>query len=182
MKKTVHKVFWLWQYEKEEEWLNEMAAEGFALCGVGFCRYDFEEAQPGEWEVCLQYLEQGDPERERYLRFVEETGAEYVGHMLKWVYFRKKRTEDGERFTLFSDRSSRILYLTSLIRFTTIVGGANLLVGLSNVRLYFTSADRTGLSLLGLVNIALGVFCLLAGTVRLVKRRKKLREEENLYE
>ena len=39
MKHVVYKVFFLWDFEKEEKWLNEMAAKGLMLTDVGFCRY-----------------------------------------------------------------------------------------------------------------------------------------------
>ena len=31
MRQVVHKLFFIWDYEKEEAWLNEMAAKGLAL-------------------------------------------------------------------------------------------------------------------------------------------------------
>ena len=34
MRKTIRKWFWTWDFEKEEKWLNEMAAQGLALVGV----------------------------------------------------------------------------------------------------------------------------------------------------
>ena len=33
---TVRKWFWVWDFEKEEDWLNEMAMNGWALASVGF--------------------------------------------------------------------------------------------------------------------------------------------------
>ena len=43
MRKTIRKWFWVWDFDKEERWLNEMAAQGLALVDVGFARYAFEE-------------------------------------------------------------------------------------------------------------------------------------------
>lgn len=40
--KTLHRNFWVWEFEKEERWLNEMAQEGWALQNAGFCTYTFE--------------------------------------------------------------------------------------------------------------------------------------------
>lgn len=37
--KTLHRNFWVWEFEKEERWLNEMAQEGWALQNAGFCTY-----------------------------------------------------------------------------------------------------------------------------------------------
>ena len=58
MTATFYKLFWVWEYDKEEKWLNEMAAQGWALSGVGFCRYTFDKVQPGEYTVRLQLLNQ----------------------------------------------------------------------------------------------------------------------------
>ena len=47
MRKTIRKWFWAWDFEKEEKWLNEMAAKGLALVGVGFCKYEFDAEMNG---------------------------------------------------------------------------------------------------------------------------------------
>ena len=44
--KTLHRNFWVWEFEKEERWLNEMAQEGWALQNAGFCTYTFEKRNP----------------------------------------------------------------------------------------------------------------------------------------
>lgn len=106
MRKTVRKWFWAWNYEKEEKWLNEMAAKGCGLVSVGFCKYEFEECEPGEYRYRIELLENNPdhPESESYVHFVEDTGAEQVGNFMRWVYFRNK-TSEGE-FELFSDNTS----------------------------------------------------------------------------
>ena len=38
-RKTIKKWFWVWDFEKEEDWLNEMAINGWVLESVGFCTY-----------------------------------------------------------------------------------------------------------------------------------------------
>ena len=45
--KTLHRNFWVWEFEKEERWLNEMAQEGWALQNAGFCTYTFEAQSVG---------------------------------------------------------------------------------------------------------------------------------------
>jgi hypothetical protein len=44
-------------FEKEEMWLNEMAAKGLALVAVGFGAYTFEESLPGEIHIRLELLD-----------------------------------------------------------------------------------------------------------------------------
>ena len=125
-RRTVRKWFWVWEFDKEEDWLNEMAMNGWVLDRVGFCSYDFVKCEPGEYTV----REEMHAFDETYVSFMEETGAEYIGRVFAWSYFRKK-TADGP-FDLFSDIDSRIGHLDKICKVLTIVGGANLAIGLMN--------------------------------------------------
>ena len=125
-KKTISKWFWVWQFEKEEEWLNEMAGNGWVLDGVDFATYHFVRCEPGEYTVRTEMR----PYDESYVKFMGETGAEFVGRMMLWIYFRKK-TEDGV-FDLYSDIDSRITHLDRIGKMLTGVGAANLLLGVAN--------------------------------------------------
>ena len=69
--KVIHKCFWVWQFEKEERWLNTMAQSGWVLTKVGFCTYHFAPCQPGEYTVRLEMHAQ---DRD-YLSFMEDIGA-----------------------------------------------------------------------------------------------------------
>ncbi len=126
--KKVIKWFWVWDYEKEELWLNAMAQEGWALQRVGFATYYFERTEPGEYIVRLECRKKD----EGYVSFVTDMGAEYVGRIAMWVYFRRK-AELGE-FELNGDLDSRIEQLTTIGRMLLLVGIGNLLIGLSNLR------------------------------------------------
>ena len=125
-RRTIRKWFWVWDFEKEEEWLNEMAMSGWVLEGVDWCTYHFVRSEPGEYSVRLEM----HPYDEAYLSFMKETGAEYVGRMMMWIYFRKK-TADGP-FDLFSDIDSRISHLDKIGKMLAAIGGANLLIGIVN--------------------------------------------------
>lgn len=125
-KKTIHKWFWVWDFEKEETWLNEMAETGWVLDELGFCKYTFVKCEPGEYTVRLE-MREFDQE---YLNFMEETGAEYVGRVVKFIYFRKK-CECG-KFDIFSDIDSRIQHLNRIGNMLLLIGIANLLIGIAN--------------------------------------------------
>lgn len=45
-RKTIHRVFWEWDFEKEERWLNEMAMNGWALEKAYFATYIFAPCEP----------------------------------------------------------------------------------------------------------------------------------------
>ena len=125
-RKIIKKWIWIWDFDKEEQWLNSMAQQGWVLDKVGFCRYEFIRYEPGEYAVRLEMREHD----EAYLGFMADTGAEYVGRVVKWIYFRKK-TEDGP-FDIFSDVESRIAHLDRICQTLKIVGIANLVIGLAN--------------------------------------------------
>ncbi len=179
MRSMIHKVFLVWNFDKEEKWLNEMAAKGLCLVSVGFCKYEFEDCEPGEYKVCLQLLENNPnaPESQKYIEFLESTGAEHIGSVMRWVYFRKKTTY-GE-FELFSDNASRIKYLSTIINFIAVITIANLLIGISNV--FLAGIAVSPINYLGVINIALGIWGT-TGNIRLLKKRKRMKQESQLFE
>ena len=125
-RKIVKKWIWVWDFDKEERWLNTMAQQGWVLDKVGFCRYEFIPCEPGEYTVRLEMREHD----EAYLSFMADTGAEYLGRVVKWIYFRK-RNENGS-FDIFSDVDSRIAHLNRMCQTMKILGIANLVIGLAN--------------------------------------------------
>lgn len=149
-RKIVRKWIWVWEFDKEERWLNTMAQQGWVLDKLGFCRYEFVRCEPGEYTVRLEMREHD----EAYLSFMADTGAEYVGRMVKWIYFRKK-TELGP-FDIFSDAQSRIRHLDRIIWMLRFVGGANLLIGLANAMNPFARMEWVNLLAAALLMYALG--------------------------
>ena len=179
MRQIIRKCFAIWNFDKEEKWLNEMAAKGLSLVSVGFCKYEFEDSVPGEHRVCLQLLDKTPrhPESKKYIEFLETTGAEHVGSFTRWVYFRKKATEGD--FELFSDNSSRIKYISKVIGFILLVTVANWIVGIDNLLLAILQSSP--MNYIGVINIFLGLWGAW-GTVRLMKKRKKMKQEGQLFE
>lgn len=179
MRRVIHKGFFVWNFEKEEKWLCEMAAKGFALVGVGFCRYEFEKCEPNEYDIRLQLLNcrPNHPESQHYISFVEETGAEHIGSFGRWVYFRKRRS-DGE-FELFSDFQSRIKQLNRIILMIIFLVLANLYIGIYNLLLlFFYNSEANSL---GVINLALGLIGSF-GIWKLLKKRKKLKKDNQVFE
>ena len=170
-RRTIRKWFWVWEFDEEEKWLNEMAKRGWALDSVGFAKYTFIQSEPGEYAVRLEMLANvpSADESQDYINFVEETGAEYIGSFIKWVYFRKK-TADGE-FDLFSDLDSRARHMDRMTKNLSVVATAILLTGIMNLH-------RRGL---GIINIAcaglIGYACM-----KINKKKEALHKERSLHE
>lgn len=180
MRRVIHKWFWAWDFDKEEQWLNEMAARGLALVAIGVCKYTFEESLPGEYNVRLELLDNlpSHAESERYIKFIEDTGAEYLGSITRWAYFRS-RTDAGE-FSLFSDNASRIRHLNRLLPLLSVVTLSQIPIAISNLSFYLGIGNRA--------NLGVGILCLclaslgLYGTQRIFFKRRKLRKEQRLFE
>ena len=180
MRKTIRKWFWAWDFDKEQAWLNEMAAKGLAMVSYGFCRYDFEETEPGEYRIAIELLPHtpNHPESEQYLRFLEETGVEMVGSWMRWIYVRRKA--DGGEFELLSDRKSKVEHLIRIILLVGIAAGMNIYAALYN--LFIWMRFRSGLNLfafcLSLSVVLLATF----GIVRLGIKAYRLAKEREIYE
>ncbi len=68
-RKTIHRIFWVWEFEKEERWLNEMTLEGWALDKAAFCSYRFMRCEPGEYIIRMEMSKSTE-----YRNFVEGLG------------------------------------------------------------------------------------------------------------
>ena len=180
MRTTIRKWFWAWEFDKEEQWLNDMAAKGKALVSARYATYEFEDSAPGEYAIRLEMLEH-DPagaEGQQYITFVEETGAEYVGHVMKWVYFRKK-TADGP-FELHSDNKTRMKHLKRIIALLRPLAVINAGIAVYNfcVGIGLASPVNVVCSMLSVaVTVLLGV-----GMVKLNDKKLQLEKESQLFE
>lgn len=164
--KTLHKLFWEWDFEKEERWLNTMAQEGWALKSVGLCTYTFERCEPGAYILRLAMLDDsGDCKS-----FMEELGAECVGSIFQWSYFRRK-AELGS-FEMFSDIDSRISHLDRIGKTIGLLCIANLGIGVANI------LNGISISCLNLLCAALLAY----GLGRIHGKRESLKEERDLHE
>lgn len=180
MKRTMHRIYWVWDFDKEEAWLNEMAAKGLALSDAGFCRYTFEETDPGAYAVRLELLDfmPSAKQGQDYIRFVEETGAEYVGKCLRWAYFRKQTTDGG--FDLFSDLDSRVKHFNRIL---FLIGCLMPLLIFNVINMFFSSAMQGDWVALvgGGLNLLLALLCGY-GFIRLLLKRRRLKAERTIHE
>jgi len=177
---TIRKLFFVWEHEKEEKWLNEMSAAGLQLCGVGVCTYHFEKGAPHEYVYRLEMLEKRPTHAKsvHYIRFVAETGAEHIGSVFDVVYFRK-RTQ-GEAFEIHSDIGSRISHFSRIMLPLSFLAGVNLLNTLNMLRMWI----QYGMSVYSVATIlTFGISLLLGyGFVRICQKTRRLKREKLLRE
>lgn len=180
MRTTIRKWFWAWEFDKEEKWLDEMSAQGKALVSAHYATYEFEDCAPGEYAVRLELLvhDPASEEGKQYIAFVEETGAEYVGHVMKWVYFRKK-TADGP-FELHGDNATRIKHLSGIIRLLLPLTAVNVGVGLYNLGIGIAWESQINV-VCACFSVAVSVL-LFRGIYRLKRKRNQLAKDAQLFE
>jgi len=97
MKKNVRKIFFVWEYEKEEQWLNKKSEEGWQLVKASIGKYQFESGIPHEYTYRLELLDKNlnSKESNSYLNFLQDTGIEMVGQCKQWIYLRCKTADGG---------------------------------------------------------------------------------------
>ncbi len=113
MKKKVYKIFFVWEYDKEEKWLNKMSAEGWQLIKGSSFRYLFEKGEPNEYEYKLELLdEEADSVKtQQYIDFLKEANIENVGKCRNWIFLRKKTIDGG-----FSAENKTLSHITHALR------------------------------------------------------------------
>ena len=180
MRRVIHKVFWAWEFEKEEKWLNEMSTKGLQLIDVGYCRYTFEEGTPGEYLYRIELLENSPQHAESisYIHFLEDIGVEHIGSLFRWVYFRKKAA-DGD-FDLFSDIDSRIKHLNRILSFFLSILLLNLFAMSYNFCFYIFNDTKVNL-ICSFISLTLSLF-LVSGIINFGKRISRFKKERFLRE
>ena len=114
------KWFWVWQDEREEIWLAEMAQQGYHLEKVSLPGYYyFQVGEPGSFIYRMDYQSLKTPERENYLQLFADAGWEHVGDMTSWVYFRKQ-VQPGAEPEIYSDVESKISKYQRIIAYLVI--------------------------------------------------------------
>lgn len=180
MKHIVWKAYW--DFEKEEKFFNEMSAKGLALTDYSWCRYVFEEAPRGEYIYRIELLENSakHPESQNYIRFMEETGVDFVASFIRWVFFRKKAA-DGE-FNIYSDTESRIKHYKRIRTLFSGAAGVNLAAFAVNLTAVL-SPDSSLVNLFGGF-LSLTIFALILFTLvlPLTKKIKALHKQKEITE
>ncbi|MBR5820623.1 MAG: DUF2812 domain-containing protein [Alistipes sp.] len=115
--KRVWRFYTIAEYEQEEQWLNEMAREGWNLTAVGLCRYIFRRGTPGEYIYKLDIVERtaSDEVKESYFNFLSECNIRIVGELKDWLFL-QKRAADGP-FDMKDDTYAKLRQVNKVYSF-----------------------------------------------------------------
>ncbi len=116
-RKRIFRIFTISDFEEEENWLEEQHRNGWEFEKVtANYIYNFEKVSPEEVVYKLDY-QMSNP-TDDYLQMYRDYGWEYLGSVMGWHYFRKKKSDisdanDGE---IFSDNESKIQMIDNIFK------------------------------------------------------------------
>ena len=108
-RKAVFKYFTIMDYEKEQEYLGRMHAEGWRFTGITFPGiYHFERCAPEKVVYQLDYNQEGIAHKEEYVQMFQDCGWEYLMDYVGYSYFRRPADRMSGDEGIFCDDSSRL--------------------------------------------------------------------------
>ena len=116
IKRTWH-FFMLPDYEKEEQYLSQMAAQGWRFVDTNGFRYTFERTAPEQVAYRIDFSGLNTKDRGDYLTMFRDFGWEYLQDINGFSYFRKSTSGvSSEDLEIFSDNNSRIEMMKRILQ------------------------------------------------------------------
>ncbi|WP_223702197.1 DUF2812 domain-containing protein [Sutcliffiella deserti] len=172
-------------YEKEENWINNMCKQGQALSKITNNYYYFEACEPGEFSYRIEFLKEATtPEKDTDLDFMNEMEIEHIAAINRWQYFRRKALL-GE-FAIYSDIQSKIdhyqriniiWYILAVIFILPTFFLISDLIVSSFIEMEINLSD----ALMNITLLIIGLF-FLKKALPLTKRISVLKKDQNLYD
>lgn len=118
--------------DMEEDFLNRLASQGFAMTSFFLGFYGFEPSLPGEYTYQIDLISNKSTlQKNELFDLIRESGGELVQTWGAWAYFRKKG-----RFELYSDFQSRIAHYSSIRNTFLILALVETLISAVQWRIY----------------------------------------------
>lgn len=183
MDKRKIKYFTIMDYNEEERWLENQHRQGWKLVKtVAGCLFIFEQCVPEEVHYKLEYTNQkasGD-----YVQLYKDYGWNYVTSCLGWNYFRKEEVNamDKNEKEIFSDNISKLnmiyrIYKTRILPFLLLIPSTFILNFLIFIHREATLSNLIVMTIYFIVAV-LDIYLLIYCSIKLIKLRRKLENEE----
>ena len=180
MKKVRYRVYL--DYEKEEKWINEMAAQGWHLEKLFLGRFTFTKGEPGAFTYRNEFLgAMSKQEKQDYFELLKDSGITIIYELGGWIYM-KKVTAEGP-FEIYTDTQSKIDYYKRMLNIFFLLFFINVWSLIMNVGIL---RDRTQLP--ELFNSGLDVLNIVAALliaipiIKIIQRKRALMKKKDLYE
>ncbi len=115
--KKQFKLFTIFEYEKEQDYLRKMHKAGWKFVKVtGLGMYRFEKCPPQDVVYQLDYNKDGLAHKDEYLKMFNDCGWEYIQDYVGYSYFRKAVSDDGIAEEIFCDDESRLQMMQRVLK------------------------------------------------------------------
>lgn len=112
--RKVFKIFWAWQDEEEEKWLEEQSRAGRHLGEVIPFYYTFTRGEPIPYTYRLDFKNTLDKDYPEYQTIFNDSGWELVVVMSNWHYYRIR--PDNEKVPeIYNDNHSKSIKYQRLL-------------------------------------------------------------------
>ncbi|MBP2241811.1 hypothetical protein J2Z40_002383 [Cytobacillus eiseniae] len=179
MKKVMYRLYL--DYEKEEKWINEMAAQGWNLEKFSLGRFTFSKGEPKAFIFRNEFImRMPSNEKKEYFELLNDSGITIVKEFGGWIYM--KKPADQGPFELYTDSKSRLSYYKGMLNVFYLLFLLNVVLGISNLNLF---DDRTTW---GYLNPTVGSICLVVSLlllfpiIKIVKRKKSIEKQQGFFE
>ena len=103
------KLFFIWQDDKEEAWLNDLSAKGQRLDSVSFpFTYHFSSDASKKYTHHLNAPKGPDTSPEAFKDTYQKSGWKHIGRMNGWHYFQKEVASEDEPVLDWGNKQKRI--------------------------------------------------------------------------
>ena len=175
--KTVHRVIFAWEDDKEERWLEEMAISGWHLTGAVPFTWYFQKGEPARMVYRLDYKLTLDKDYQEYRQIFADAGWELVCVMSNWHYYRIL-PENDKVPEIYNDNHSRaVKYQRLLVMLLPIL----VLIGFIPPSIFSDSPPYSGLAwdvvtILGLLVKIFFIYAIIHISARVIRLRKAQQE------
>lgn len=178
MKKVKYRIFG--DFEKEEKWVNNMAAEGWHLEKFSFGRFVFTKGEPGAYIFRNEFIRMNSSEKEDYFDFLKDSGITIINELGGWVYMKKAAAEGP--FEIYTDTKSKIAYYKRMLSIFALLFFVNVWFGIMNFSILWDSArDKIFIPIVGIFNIVTALL-LAYPLIKIIQRKKGLEKQQQFFE
>lgn len=108
-KKTELRIFTIAEWEKEEQYLQKRHQAGWKFKSLSFPGfYTFEKGVPEDVVYLLDYNEEGQKNKDKYIQTFKDYGWEYLQDFCGYSYFRKPVALMQSKEDIFRDDKSKL--------------------------------------------------------------------------
>lgn len=179
MKKVMYRLYL--DYEKEEKWINEMAAQGWHLEKFSFGRFTFTKGEPGAFIYRNEFISgMSTKEMKDYFEFLKDSGITIINELGGWVYMKKAAVEGP--FEIYTDTKSKIAYYKRMLNIFLLLFFVNVWAAVMNISVFWDKAKT------GFISPAIGVFNIVVALlialpiIKIIQRKRELEKKQQFFE